>query len=121
MNVSRNLKRRGFKVRINTNGHAPLIHGPRVVHLLKDTIDEVSVSLNAQDEKNYIALSRPAAGAEAYEAMLEFSTHCVKALDRVSLSIVTLSPGEMDRLGIVLDPDACRTIAEKMGASFRMR
>jgi TatD family-associated radical SAM protein len=121
LEISRVLKRQGVRIRVNTNGHAPLIHGLEVVDRLKGVVDAVSISLNAQDALTYIRLSRPAAGEDAFEALLEFSDECVQAIGDVTLSMVYLGPEETAGMGFHLDVDACRSLAEKMGAAFRVR
>ncbi|MHC4944362.1 MAG: TatD family nuclease-associated radical SAM protein [Planctomycetota bacterium] len=121
LEISRVLKRQGVRIRVNTNGHAPLIHGLEVVDRLKGVVDAVSISLNAQDALTYIRLSRPAAGEDAFEALLEFSEECVQAIGDVTLSMVYLGPEETAGMGFHLDVDACRSLAEKMGAAFRVR
>jgi TatD DNase family protein len=114
LEVSKALKKRDIHVRINTNGQAAMVHGPDTVARLSEWVDELSISLNAQDASTYVAVSRPSAGLEAYEALLEFACQGVKLIPDVTLSIVTL----VER---VIDEDACQKIAESMGARFRMR
>ena len=55
------LRRAGAQVRLNTNGHACLIHGRDVMAELARAVDTVSVSLNAPSGERYIALCRPEA------------------------------------------------------------
>ncbi len=119
--VSRKLKERGFMVRLNTNGQGDLIHGPGTVKRLAGAIDEVSVSLNAQDARTYARVSRPAAGTEAFDAVLAFTKRCVEILGKVTLSIVVPCPEESRAWGAAIDLEACRRIAEKLGARFRLR
>lgn len=121
LEVCRYLKKAGLRVRINTNGHAGLIHGKKAVEMLSEEVDEVSISLNAQDAETYVTLSRPAAGREAFEALLDFTRECVKRIHDVTLSIVGFSRGECGKLGVLLDVEACRGIANKVGAFFRIR
>lgn len=119
--VCRYLKKAGLRVRVNTNGQAGLIHGKKAVEMLSDGVDEVSISLNAHDAETYAMLSRPAAGREAFDALLDFTGECVKRIDDVTLSIVGLSQGECGKFGVLLDVEACRGIANKVGAFFRIR
>ena len=60
-------------VRINTNGHANLIHGRDVIPELKGRIDTLSISLNANNAADYTALCHPVQGEAAYQAMLDFA------------------------------------------------
>jgi TatD DNase family protein len=67
--VAAEVKKRGGKVRIDTNGHANLIHKRNVLPELAGLVDAVSVSLNAQNAEVYGKLSQPQFGATAYEAV----------------------------------------------------
>ncbi|MDR1939505.1 MAG: TatD family nuclease-associated radical SAM protein [Clostridiales bacterium] len=107
------LRAQGKRVRLNTNGQARLIVGDNAAERLKNAVDTVSISLNAPDAKKYNAVCRCAFGDDGYYAMLEFAKQCVKCVDRVILSVVDTIPQE--------DIEACRKIAENMGAEFRVR
>lgn len=102
------------KIRINTNGHASLVKGHDVLPDLKGLIDEISISLNAQNEKLYNEISKPKIKG-AYFAMLDFAKKAVKYGFKVSMTIVT------DFEDFKIDEKACRKIAENIGANFRAR
>lgn len=53
------LRSRGARIRLNTNGHACLIHGRDVIPELAQAVDEVSISLNAPNRERYVELCRP--------------------------------------------------------------
>ena len=113
--VAEELKKRGAKqIRVNTNGHANIIHGRNVVPELAKVVDVISISLNAQNAITYAKLSQPLklSADEAYGAVLEFARECKKHLSRVVLSVVNW-PG--------VDIEACRKIAGELGAEFRVR
>ena len=101
-------------VRINTNGHASLIHGRDVCPELKGRIDTLSISLNASKPEEYAALCRPAQGEQAYQAMLDFARESAAYVPHVVLTIVDKdkSPEEIG---------ACRRIAEELGVALRIR
>lgn len=101
-------------IRINTNGHANLIHGRDVTPLLKGRVDVLSVSLNASSPEEYVAVTRPRDGAAAWEAMLDFARRAREFVPKVMLTIVDKdkSPAEIA---------ACRAIAEQLGVSLRIR
>lgn len=127
------LRSRGAKIRLNTNGHACLIHGRDVLPDLAVAVDSVSVSLNAPDADRYVKLSRPfpqalrmspnpdVAAAEPpaperfWEAMLDFLRRAPGAFREVQASVV----------GFVLDRgeiEACRELAAELGVrKFRVR
>ncbi len=100
-------------VRINTNGHALLIHPYRNVpdELADAGLDKVQVSLNAQDAQTYVRLCRPSFGEAAYYSLLEFAKRCAQRM-RVDLSVVAV-PG--------VDIEECKTIAKRLGVGFRLR
>jgi TatD family-associated radical SAM protein len=53
------LRNYGAMIRLNTNGHACLIHGRDVLIELSQSVDVVSVSLNAPNLHRYLELCRP--------------------------------------------------------------
>ena len=101
-------------VRINTNGHANLILGRDVCPELKGRINTLSISLNATNAADYVALCHPAQGEAAYHAMLEFAKASAACVPNVVLTIVDKdkSPKEIKR---------CKEIAEGLGVQLRVR
>lgn len=57
--ASPHLRRVAQSIRLNTNGHACLIHGRDVLPELAAAVDDVSVSLNAPTRERYVELCRP--------------------------------------------------------------
>jgi len=110
--VAAEVKRRGGKVRIDTNGHANLIHKRNVLPELAGLVDAVSVSLNAQNAELYEKISQPKFGIETYESVKEFIREANKFIPEVTATVVSLPE---------VDIDACRRIAEELGARFRVR
>ena len=101
-------------VRINTNGHANLILGRDVCPELKGRINTLSISLNATNAADYVALCHPAQGEAAYHAMLEFAKASAACVPNVVLTIV-------DKDKTQEEIDACRKIAESLGVQLRVR
>ncbi len=110
--VAVEVKRRGGKVRIDTNGHANLIHKRNVLPELAGLVDAVSVSLNAQNAELYEKISQPKFGIETYESVKDFIREAKKYIPDVTATVVSLPE---------VDTDACRRIAEELGATFRVR
>jgi radical SAM enzyme (TIGR04100 family) len=104
----------GKPVRINTNGHANLIHGKNVAPLFAGLIDTVSISLNTPSAEEYEKLCLPVYGQKAFEALIAFAKDCVPYVKNVIFSVVrqTLSEEELQ---------TCREIAEKSGVRLRIR
>lgn len=101
-------------VRINTNGHANLIHGRDVTPMLKDRIDVLSISLNAATKEEYTAVTRPRDGAAAWDAMLDFVRRAKEFVPHVVLTIV-------DKDKTPAEIEACRAIAQELGVTLRVR
>jgi TatD DNase family protein len=104
--------RPSVRIRLNTNGLGNLYHRKNIVPDLADAVDIVSVSLNAQDGETFEKLCRPGVGPDAFGSLLDFSRKCVDAGLKVILTVVEHPE---------VDIKACRAIAEKMGAAFRIR
>jgi TatD family-associated radical SAM protein len=107
------LRLRRIPSRLDTNGHGQLIYPDRdVAHeLALSGLGTVSVSLVAHNSEVYNQLCRPMF-SKSYRAVLKFAEDCLKEGMKVTLSVV-----EMPQVDI----EACRNIAEKMGAGFRVR
>lgn len=102
--------------RINTNGHANLIHKRNIVHELVGLIDKISISLNAQDADLYAKLTSPCFDKEtAYEGVKFFIKECAKSSIETTATVVSGFPG------YEIDTKKCETIAQELGAEFRIR
>lgn len=110
-NISRWIKERGGRVRINTNGHANLIHKRNVIPELQGIVDRISVSLDAHDEKTYDRLCKPLF-RNAYGEVISFIQQAIKIIPEVQVTVVDLPEVNIEK---------CRDIAEKLGATFRVR
>ena len=110
--VSAEVKRRGGRVRINTNGHANLIYNRNVLPELAGLVDSISVSLNAQDAETYYKITRPQFGTGTYDAVKDFIRKAKEHIPDVSVTVVSL-PG--------IDIDACRNIADNLAVKLRVR
>ncbi len=101
-------------VRINTNGHANLIHGRDVCSELYGRIDTVSISLNATNAADYVALCHPVQGEAAWQAMLDFARESTAYVPNVVMTIV-------DKDKTPEDINTCREIAAGLGVKLRVR
>ena len=101
-------------VRINTNGHANLINGRDVCPELAGRINTLSISLNATNAADYVALCHPVQGEVAYQAMLDFAREAASFVDKVVLTIV-------DKDKTKEEIDLCRKIAADLGVQLRVR
>lgn len=100
-------------IRMDTNGHGSMIHEQNIAPCLQGLIDRLSVSLNAATAEDYVRRCHPTGGQEAYRAMLEFTREAVRYVPYVQMTVVNTIPAD--------EIEACRKIAEGLGATFRVR
>src|SRR5512138_3258825 len=114
LEVARRLRAAGVRrIRVDTDGLATLREGKDVPALLAGAgVEAVSVSLNAPDAETYARICPSRHGAAAYDAVKDFVRGCVGTIPDVAASAVAL-PG--------MSEEACRRVAESLGARFRWR
>ena len=110
--VSSELKRRGYIIRINTDGQANQVYGRDILPELAGLVDSISVSLNAPDAATYSKLCNTPFGDAGFRAVCDFIRTATQYIPHVVASAVTV-PG--------VDIEACRLLAESLGAEFRVR
>ena len=113
LKVTRYLNERNIVVRLDTNGHAGLIHPDRnVISELKEAgLSAVSVSLNAESEELYNELCRPIYD-NSYQAMLDFTREALDAGIHTRMTVVDMPE---------IDIEKCERIAHDIGADFHVR
>ena len=104
-----------IKIRINTNGQANLINCRNVVPELAEYTDEISVSLNAESKKVYNHCSLPKDKENAYQAVKDFISECVKNNIKTTATVVS---GYKEA---PVNIEECEKIANSLGAKFRVR
>jgi len=109
--VSRWIKERGGKVRINTNGHGNLIHGKNILPELQGIIDSISVSLDAEDEIMYEEVCRPVF-KDAFQSVLSFIKEAKKYIPHVRITVVEIPEVNINK---------CKTLAEELCVEIRVR
>ena len=110
--VAVELKKKGVRIRINTDGQANAVHGRNVLPELQGLVDCVSVSLNAADAATYAELCNTPFGNAGFNAICDFLRQAPKYISKVVASAVTV-PG--------LDIEAVRRLANSLGVEFRER
>lgn len=110
--VAAELKRKGVKVRINTDGQANLVHGRNILPELAGLVDTVSVSLNAADAATYARLCNTPFDGAGFAAICDFLREAPRHIPEVVATAVTV-PG--------LDIEAVRRLALSLGVVFRER
>ena len=116
LTLAQKLKQRysSVKLRVDTNGHANLLHPNRQVanELKFHGIDHVSISLNAADSETYAWICKPSFGLDAYPSVIRFITDCKDGGLETQVSIVGIPQ---------LNIDACKEVAQKLGVNLRIR
>jgi TatD DNase family protein len=112
LEIARALKACGAYIRLNTDGHAALIHGRDILPELKGLIDEISVSLNAANADEYVRLMRPEKGAVAFTAVQQFIRRAVELGFDVTATAVAVPDLQIEPI---------RELAESLGAKWRTR
>ena len=110
--VAAELKRRGLRVRINTDGQANLVHGRNILPELSGVVDALSVSLNAADPQTYQSLCNTPFGADGFLGVCDFLREAKHHIPQVTASAVAL-PG--------LEIAKVRELARTLGVEFRER
>lgn len=88
--ISQELKKRGGRVRIDTDGLANLYYGRNILPELHGLVDAINVSMNAPDSPTYFRHCRPSMGPDPYGAILQFIDQAKKWIPEVTASIVEL-------------------------------
>ncbi len=108
------LKRKGLRIRLNTNGLGNLINNRQdVPQLIAKYTDIVSISLNASNAEAYNEICRSKYGEKAFYSMLDFAKDCVDCGMETVMSVVDFIGEE--------EIEACRRLAASVGAQFRVR
>lgn len=110
-NIAGWIKKMGGRVRINTNGHANLIHKKNVVPELRGIVDSISISLDAHDEETYNRICKPAY-KNAFNEIIQFTRQAREVIPEVQVTVVTMEG---------VDIDKCRAIAKDLGVPLRIR
>ncbi len=108
------LKRKGVKIRLNTNGLGNLINKrDDVAKRISNYVDCVSISLNASNAETYQEICRSKYGQDAFYQMLQFVRDCVDCGIDTTLSVVDFIGEE--------EIEACRQLTLSLGANFKVR
>lgn len=112
LQVARQIKAQGGRVRVNTDGLANLVNKRNVLPELAECVDALSISMNAQNSDVYEQHCHPAL-AGSYQAMLDFLELAPQYITEVTATAIH---GLKD-----VDISACRRLADDLGVNFRQR
>jgi TatD DNase family protein len=109
--IAKSVKEKGGSTRLNTNGHGSHINKRNITPECSGLIDEVSISLNTFNPKQYAELM----GIESrmFNEMINFAKQAKDYVDKVTMTIVSIDKLDIER--------ARKTVEEKIGAEFRVR
>lgn len=111
--VAAELKKKGARIRVDTDGQANLVYGRNILPELQGLVDAISVSLNAENAEKYHRLCRSPFGAKAYQGILEFLRQAKNFIPEVIATVIDM-PG--------VDVEACRRLVEEdLGVKFKVR
>jgi TatD family-associated radical SAM protein len=102
--VAEELKKKGARIRIDTDGQANLVYGRNILPELKGLVDSISVSLNAENAEKYDRLCRSPFGLQGFQGVIDFIREAKKVIPEVTATVVEM-PG--------VDLEACRRLAEE--------
>lgn len=111
--VAKRVKEKGVRVRVNTNGHALLIHGRDVIPEIAGLVDALSVSLNFPTSEQYDRVCRPALGPQSYEKLKEFVINARKTVPEVVVTALDMPGVDMDEIK--------RIAGQELGVPLRIR
>lgn len=103
-----------LKVRVNTNGLANLVHGRDITPELAGRFDTVSISLNAPDAEEFLALTRSKFGIGSFEALQEFAVLAKRHVPSVVMTVVEKVMSE-EKI------ELCRKLCNELGVALRVR
>ena len=106
-------KKESMKLRINTIGLGNLIHKRDITPDLKGIIDTVSISLNAPNKEEFLAITRSKYGLNSFDAMLDFAIKCKDYVPNVIMTVVDII-GE-DKIM------ECKNLCDKYELPLRVR
>ncbi len=112
LSVAREIKRRGGRVRVNTDGLGNLFHRRNILPELAEVVDALSISLNADTEAAYLKHCKPKLKG-AYESLWDFIRQAPRYIDQVQVSAIEGLEG--------VDIDRCRALVLDAKAQFKHR
>ncbi len=109
--ISKYVKKNGGRTRMNTNGHGNHINKRNIAPEFSGIIDEVSVSINSFNPKQYAELM----GLESrmFNEMIDFTKRVKNYVEKVVMTIVSIDEVDVEKTR--------RTVEDKIGVEFRIR
>lgn len=114
LDVARYLRKNypSVPIRINTNGQANLIYKEDVTPQFAGLIDEINISLNAENSEKYNEICQPEYKEDAFYSILEFTRKCKNHVPKVVLSVVDIPSINIEK---------CKKLADELNVDFMIR
>jgi TatD DNase family protein len=109
--ISKYVKDNGGRTRLNTNGHGNYINKRNITPELSGLIDEVSISINTVDPRQYAEIMR--VETRLFNEMVNFAKSAKAFVDKVIMTVVSIDKVEIEK--------ARQVVEEKIGAEFKVR
>lgn len=112
LTLAHEIKRRGGRVRVNTDGLGNLFHRRNILPELANCVDALSISLNANNQLLYQRHCQPRLKG-AWEAVNQFMAEAPHYIANVQVSAIDGLEG--------VDIAACQQLVERAGCQFKHR
>lgn len=106
------LKALGKSVRINTTGLGNLIVGRNTLPELRGVVDKIFVSLNFDNEEDYVRWNKPDFGRNSFQAVLDFIAEAKRYIPEVTITAINFPDINLEKI---------KKIAEDLGTGFLLR
>ena len=113
LKIAKELKKKGYFLRINTNGQGNLINGRDITKDLKGVIDKINVSLNMPDKKEYQKICRSVYGEKAFDELIDFAVKAKNNGIKTVFSVVDVIGEEKVK--------ECNKLADDIGVELYVR
>lgn len=101
-------------IRVNTNGLSDLIWNTNTAPMFVGLVDTLSISLNATNAEEYLALTRSKFGLKSFDALLKFAKEAKSAGVNVVMTIV-------DTVTTIEQQEESKRICDELGVTLRIR
>ena len=113
IDLAKELKRRGAKIRLNTNGQSDLINGKPTAKEICQVCDAISISLNDANAIDYQKLCQSRYGVKAFDALIKFAKECGEYGAKVYMSVVNVIGDQKVA--------QCQQICDNIGVTLKVR
>jgi TatD DNase family protein len=110
--ISKWIKNKGGKVRVNTAGLANRYYDRNILPELKGIVDVISISLNGSNSNEFNEINKPMFKEESFDEVVKFVKEAKNHIPKVVITAVEL---------LMLDTSKVKKIAKEIDVRFRIR